>query len=163
MLVHINMIEVPGTSFEPKEAPGVAQFTRFLAAKTAPVFQAEAVEAPRTFSEVVAVTYRDSTGKPRHGGLFGFGPDGVTSIALKDLNGEVDTQEDPAHIAFGLVMMRGPLVFRQNGTDQKMELSIIDLHEGRLDDALPSCSMARTAVREAYLNSVLPRYQATGA
>lgn len=156
MLNHLNMLEVPGTSFEANDPPGVAQFTKLLAPKTAPVFEPETNSASCIFSEVVAVTYRNAAGKPVHGGLFGFGPEGVSSIALKDIAGKVDTSKDPAHVAFGLVMMRGPLVFRQNGIDQKMEISIIDLHAGQHNEPLPASTPAREAVKQTYLASVLP-------
>lgn len=156
MLAHVNMIEVPGTSSKAVDGPGVAQFTTLLAAKTAPVFEASATDERRIISEVVAVTYRDAEGKPVHGGLFGFGADGVTSLALKDLEGKVDTSKDPAHVAFGIVMMRGPLVFRQNGEDQEMALSIIDIQADKSHEPLRAPTPARVAVKEAYLRDVQP-------
>jgi hypothetical protein len=156
MLTHVNMIEVPGTSFNATDRPGVAQFTTLLAAKTAPVFEASPADEKRVFSEVVAVTYRGADGKPVHGGLFGFGADGVTSLALKDLEGKVDTSKDPAHVAFGVIMMRGPLVFRQNGADHEMALSIIDIHADKPDEPLHASTPARVAVKDAYLSDVRP-------
>lgn len=156
MLTHINMVEVPGTSVEANDHPSVAQFTRLLAQRTAPIFEAEPSAEKHVFSEVVAVTYRDNNGKPVHGGLFGVCNEGVVSLALKDLDGQVDTNEDPAHVAFGLVMMRGPLIFRQNGMDQKMELSIIDIHADKHEELLTGATPAREAVRSAYLFEVLP-------
>jgi hypothetical protein len=157
MLLHINMVEVPGTSLPANDPPGVEQFTRLLAPKTAPVFETEPAAEKRVFSEVVAVAYRNEEGKPVHGGLFGFGADGVTSLALKDLAGKVDTSSDPAHVFMGILLMRGPLVFRQNSADEKMELSIIDLHVNKLDEPLHGPSAGREAVRKAYLDEVLPR------
>lgn len=156
MLTHVDMIEVPGTSFDAKDRPGVAQFTTLLAPKTAPVFEAATPDALHVFSEVVAVTYRGMDGKPVHGGLFGVGAAGVTSLALKDLEGKVDTSKDPTHVAFGLVMMRGPLVFRQAGTDQKMPLSIIDIHADKAHEPMHAPTPGREAVKRAYLRDVLP-------
>lgn len=154
-LPHIDMIEVPGTSVEAKDPPGVSQFTTLLARWTAPVF--EAVDAPeRSFTEVVAICYRDADGKPLHGGLFGYDGVGVTSLALKDRDGKVDTSQDPAHAAFGLMLMRGPLVFRQHGEDQKMPISIVDIHADRAAKQLHHPTPGRNAVRTAYLNVVLP-------
>jgi hypothetical protein len=153
---NISMIEVPGTSVVAKDSGVEAQFTRMLAPKTAPVFEAEPSAGQPVFSEVVAVTYRNEKGMPVHGGLFGVSTDGVMSLALKDLEGNVDTSKDPAHVAFGLIMMRGPLVFRQNGADQTMALHIIDLTEGRLDEALHASTPVREDVKSAYLNEVLP-------
>ena len=156
MLTHINMVEVPGTSFEAKDPPGVAQFTAFLAKKTAPVFEAEPTAGKPIFTEVVAVTYRGEDGTPVHGGLFGVRSDGVASLALKDLEGKVDTQQDPAHIALGLVMMRGPLVFRQDGVDQEMPTSLVDLQVNQLSEPLSRSTPGREAVTKAYLDEVLP-------
>lgn len=151
MLANINMVEVAGTSIEAKDHPQVAQFTRLLATKTAPVFKAESSEE-HCFSEVVAVTYRADDGKPVHGGLFGVANDQtVVSLALKDLEGKVDTSEDPAHVAIGLTLMRGPLVFRQAGVDQKMELSIIDIYANKRDEPLRHPTPGREAVKQAYL------------
>lgn len=156
MLKHINMVEVPGTSVVAIDPPGVAQFTRLLAPKTSPVFAAEVAADARVFSEVVAVTYRDQHGAPVHGGLFGFGADGVTSLALKDLEGKIDTSEEPAFVAMGILMMRGPLTFRQNDTNEVMDLSIIDLYADKLDRPLHAATAGREAVRNAYLSEVLP-------
>ena len=151
MLTHINMVEVAGTSFEANDHPQVAQITRLLAPKTAPVFKAESTNE-HCFSEVVAVTYRDDDGKPVHGGLFGVAKDQtVVSLALKDLEGKVDTSEDPAYVAIGLTMMRGPLVFRQAGIDQKMELSIIDIYANKRDEPLRRPTLGREVVKQAYL------------
>lgn len=161
MIVHVNMLEVPGTSFDAKDSPAVAQFTALLANKTAPVFEAEPGGGLRVFSEVVAVVYRDEAGKPVHGGLFGFGADGVASISLKDLAGKVDTGTDPAHVAFGLLMMRGPLVFRQGGADNVMRLSIVEIQHGKLDAPLRLETESRRAVKEAYLTAVLPSARLT--
>lgn len=155
-LPHVDMIEVPGTSVEAKDPPGVAQFTALLARYTAPVFEAAAGAPDLAFTEVVAVCYRDAAGKPVHGGLFGFDGAGVTSLALKASKGQVDTSRDPAHAAFGLVLMRGPLVFRQQGADQRMQISIVDIHADRAAEPLQHPTPGRDAVRTAYLNVVLP-------
>lgn len=155
-LPHIDMIEVPGTSVEAKDPPGASQFTALLAKWTAPVFQAAAGAPERVFSDVVAVCYRDAMGLPVHGGLFGYDGASVTSLALKDCEGTVDTGRDPAHVAFGLVMMRGPLVFRQQGTDRKMEISIVDIHTDRANEPLHHPTPARAAVKAVYLAVVLP-------
>jgi hypothetical protein len=156
MLRHVNMVEVAGTSVEAHDPPQVAQFTALLAKKTAPVFEAEPDARKIIFSEVVAVTYRAKDGTPVHGGLFGVTADDVVSLALKDLEGQVDTQKDPAHVAFGLVMMRGPLVFRQNGIDQKMEMSIVDLQADKLGEPIAGSTPGREAVKNAYVAAVLP-------
>lgn len=145
------MIEVHGTSLEPKDLPGTAQFTRLIASKTAPVFEAEIEAEKHLLSEVVAVTYRNEDGKPVHGGLFGFGDKGVVSITLKSLDNSVDTSVDPAHIAFGLIMMRGPLIFRQKEIDQEMALSIIDIQVGKLQEPLPKSTPVREMVKRTYL------------
>lgn len=151
MLKHINMVEVPGTSFEAQDPPQVAQVTGLLAPKTAPVFKAESADGC-CFSEVVAVTYRADNGKPVHGGLFGVGDDQtVVSLSLKDLAGKVDTGKYPAYVAIGLTLMRGPLVFRQAGTDQMMELSIIDIYADKRDEPLRHPTPGREAVKQAYL------------
>lgn len=146
---HIDMVEVPGTN----QVANKTQFTMLLADKTAPVFEAR---EPAVFTEVVAVTYRSENDIPIHGGLYGVGADGVTSLALKDLAGEVDTSKDPAHIAFGLVMMRGPLTFRQDGRDQTMKLTIIDIKADELEAALCRPTPALAAVKAAYIAEILP-------
>lgn len=155
MQIDVNMIEIPGTSYQAKDPAHVAQFTRLLAPMTAPVFEAEH-STGTDFTEVVAVAYRDEAGALVHGGLFGFGPGGVKSIALKDQAGEVDTSEDPKHVAIGMVMMRGPLVFRQGGRDQIMPLSIVDLQADKLQEPLRRSTPAREAVVAAYLSTALP-------
>lgn len=149
----INMFEVPGTSVAAKQT----QFTVLLAKKTAPVFEAEPAGRDLRISQVVAVTYRNAAGKPVHGGIFGLANDEVMALVLKDLEGKVDTSRDPSWSAFGLVMMRGPLVFRQAGIDEEIPLSIVDLTEGRLNADLPGASAAREAVKAAYLAEVLPQ------
>lgn len=151
MLAHINMVEVAGTSFEANDHPQVAQFTRLLAPKTAPVFKADSPEE-HCFSEVVAVSYRSDDGKPVHGGLFGVAKDHtVVSLALKDLAGKVDTSKYPAYAAIGLTLVRGPLVFRQAGVDQKMEVSVIHIYANKRDEPLRHSTPGREAVKQAYL------------
>jgi hypothetical protein len=70
----------------------------------------------------------------------------------------VDTSQDPSHAALGLTLMRGPLVFRQNGVDMKMPLSIIDLNPDNAQDPVHAPTAAREAVRLAYINDVLPEH-----
>lgn len=155
MLEHIDMVEVPGTSFDVTDPPGVAQFTRLLASRSAPVFQAS-IDHSYYFSEVVAVTFRNADGKPVHGGLFGVDGQTVVSLSLKDCEGKVDTGEDPAYVAIGLIMMRGPLVFRQRGADEEMQMSIVDIDARTGYLPLERSTPAREAVRLVYMSMVLP-------
>ena len=150
MLKHVNLIEVPGTSFEAKPN----QFTGLLAKRTAPVFEAEN-KAQVSFTEVVAVTYRNALGVTTHGAMFGYGPSGVTRIALKDLAGKVDTDKNPKHIALGLLLMNGPLVFRQGGgEDSQIPVSIIDLYEG-VTNILHAPTPARESAKRAYVEEFI--------
>jgi hypothetical protein len=153
---HVDMVEVVGTSRDPVDPPGAAQFTQMLAAKTAPVFQSAAEGIGQDVIEVVAVTYRNASGKSVHGGLYGVTPTEVLSLALKSHDGQVDTSKDPSFVAFGLCMMRAPLVFRQNGVDREMPLSIVDLTEGQHSKALRVPTPARSRVKEVYLSIALP-------
>lgn len=150
MLKHINMIEIPGTSVEAKDPPAAKQFTALLAAKTAPVFRPEFDQDRVRIEMVVAVTYRDSTGKPVHGGLFGVTSDGVVSLALKDQEGVVRIGAKPDDAAFQLLFIRGPLVFNHGPVDY----GIVDISAKDIDRAC--IGPHREAVKQAYLAEVLP-------
>lgn len=154
---HLTMREIPGTSHDPQDPPYCSQFTRLLAPKTAPVFEAEAAE-PAAFTEVVAIVCRNEEGLPVHGGLFGVAGKHVTSLALRDLEDQIDTSREPAHVALGLLLMRGPLVFRQGGVDQIMPLSILDLSIAApaLEQRSASARAAWPHVEAFYRANVLP-------
>lgn len=102
-------------------------------------------------TEAVAITYRDADEKPIDGGLFGVASDGeVVQIALVDAQHGVDTDEDPAWVAFGLTMSIGKLmVCGDNGTED-LPWSIVDFGHNTFNDSVCLPTPGRVAVHAAY-------------
>lgn len=151
MKIDVNMVEIPGTVASPmkKSHPGMAPLQPSIA--PTPVFQAEADKEHLRFTELVAVTYRDQNGVPMSGGLFTVADDAVLSVALKSPDGSIDTSKEPEHVAFGLCMLEGPVVFRQGREDVMMELSFIDLTEGAANSPIANPTPARKHIHQHFL------------
>lgn len=141
---------IPGTTMEhdlTKHYPHVraAALTPEL---TMPVF-----ELPKglALTEAVAVTYRDASEKPIDGGLFGVTPEGeIIDIALVDREHDVNTDDDPAHIAFGLVMTIGKLMVRGETGTCELPWSIVDFGCNNLDSLILRPTPSRLAVHAAF-------------
>lgn len=168
---HIRLIAVPDSiQLVPNH---IRNGSGLLADATAPIFAPE--ERPFWCDELVAVVYRNAEGKPVHGGLFGYIqgriswqdskmvpiPDSVVSLALVDPENDIDTSTDPAWVAFGLLLMRGPvrIQFAEGLSEVTLPRSILDIGAGKPIPDEMSLSVARAAVLAAYLNEVLPQAQ----
>ncbi len=141
---------IPGTAMKhdlTKHYPGVrtAALTPEL---TMPVF-----ELPKGLAlvEAVAVTFRDASENPNHGGLFAMTPAGeVVEISLVDQEHGVDTDDDPAHIAIGMVMSIGKLMVRGDNGTTELPWSIVDFGINTMDDPILRPTPSRLAVHAAY-------------
>lgn len=151
MDIDVNMIEVPGTVASPLKKSRAAMAPLQLSIAPTPVFQAEAGKEHLRFTELVAVTYRDQAGVPVNGGLFTVAEDTVLSLALISPDGSIDTSKEPQHVAFGLCMLEGPVVFRQGSEDVMMELSFIDLNEGVADGPIANPTPTRKRIQQQFL------------
>lgn len=115
---------------------------------TKPVFRLPGGE---DLAEAVAVVYRDADGKPIDGGFFGYLPSGeVVRIALVDAEHGVNTDYDPAWVAFGLTMSLGKLLVQGPSDVYELPWSIVDfgLHQPNRAEHCPT--PARVAVRKAF-------------
>lgn len=117
---------------------------------TKPVFAGEGIDDVTT---AVAVVYRNEQSKPAHGGFFGFTGKAVVRLTLRD-NG-VDTDENPAWTAFGLLMAPGSLLVKGSGHTRKLEWSIVDFGANSPEDPRARTD-AQRAVLSAYRSRVLP-------
>lgn len=113
-------------------------------------------------TEAVAVVYRDNTKqqKPIDGALIGITANGPVRLKLVDAERGIDTDDDPAWIAFGLNMSIGKLVVRQGETDRVLPWSIIDLSSTRRQVDAPT--PARIAARDAFF-AMLSQLASSGA
>lgn len=115
---------------------------------TMPVF---ALPKGLALTEAVAVTFRDAAGKPVDGGLFGVTPNGeVVEISLVDQQHDVNTDDDPAHVAIGLVMTDGRLMVRGDSGTSELPWSIVDFGVSTMDVPILRKTPGRLAVHAAY-------------
>lgn len=149
---HIVLNAIPGTAMahglhalgpeiaHPNLTPGL----------TKPVFTGEGID---DVAVAVAVVYRNEQSKPAHGGFFGYTGKEVVRLTLRDKG--IDTDENPAWTAFGLLLAPGPLLVKGDGQARKLEWSIVDFGANAPDDSRASTD-AQRAVLEAYRSHVLP-------
>lgn len=148
---------IPGTTMEhdlTKHYPHIrtAALTPEL---TMPVFD---LPNGLALTEAVAVTFRDASGVPTDGGLFGVTPEGeVVEISLVDLEHDVNTDDDPAHIAVGLVMSIGKLMVRGDNGTNELPWSIVDFGANTIDGPISGATPNRLAVHAAYRARQLER------
>lgn len=117
-------------------------------ALTMPVFD---LPKKLALTEAVAVNFRDASGKTIGGGLFGVTPEGeVVEISLVDSEHDVNTDDDPAHIALGLVMTVGKLMVRGDSGTNELPWSIVDFGVSTMEDPVLRPTAGRLAVHAAY-------------
>lgn len=147
---------VPGTAMSHRLheslGPDVAH-PRLTPSLTKPVFQAP---PGLSIDEPVAVAFRDGDRKPVHGGLYGITPDGVVKLVLVDEARGVDTDANPAWTAFGLNMSLGKLLVRTEAGTVDVPWSIVDFGMHEKDADLRNPTEGRLAVRDAYIEEILP-------
>lgn len=139
---------IPGTSIEQDLHNPHARTAILTPGLTMPVF---ALPKGLALTEAIAVTFRDESGKPVDGGLFGITPNGeVVEISLVDQQHDVNTDDDPAHIAMGLLMTIGEFTVRGENSTTELPWSVIDFGINSMDEPVPRPTPSRLAVHAAY-------------
>jgi hypothetical protein len=151
---HVTLQALPGTAFEhglSRHFPADIVHPSLTPDLVKPVFQ---LPGDLELVEAVAVAYRDISGKSVDGGFFGYSPEGeVVRMALVDAQRGINTDADPAWVAFGLNMSVGKLLVRGDDGVRELPWSIVDFGLHRPTDTERNPTPARLAVRAAFLSN----------
>jgi len=153
----IELIAIEGTAMAHdlhQRLPSDVCHTSLTPALTAPVFRAP---PGHSLGEAVAITFRNEDGEAIHGGFYHLHPKGfVEKLVLIDTARDVNTDADPAWTAFGLSMMVGKLLVKEDAGTRELIWSVIDFGVNDLSADIRSPTPARHAVHAAYLEEILP-------
>ena len=130
------------------------QHLGLFAQATLPVFS---TPEPLGIEEGVAIVYRNTDGLPIHGGFFSVTAENeVVKLVLVDSENKVNTDDNPAWTAFGMMLSIGKLLVRDGGFSRELPWSIVDLYAAKPNEELHAPSEVRLRVRDAYLGQIVP-------